>query len=180
MFYLHHNLDIAQNFYIYHINTNEILLKRLFKRLNMERKNILCFNFQNRTNIDIFIWSKTRITKDDQDVSNYILFKENYQDYNVLLLTFFPSSEFCRKFKEEKKFNSSIYVQFHEKTGAYFVSKSNKKKCFYFCDKNNNHKLQNIDFQLEMFNYTKEKEQIIDKITEQNVINSNKIDYLFT
>jgi len=175
MIKLHETLKIPLNFYIYHVNTNEIYMKRLFKRLKIEKKNILSWNYTNRTNMDVFLWSRERITQSDKDVSNYIIFKDHYQDNNVFLNIFFPGSNFLKKLQEEKSFNSYVYAQFIEGAGAFLITKSEKTKKIVFTNKNDYNRLERIEFQMSMFDDIVKKTEQIERFRNKSIENENKL-----
>jgi len=155
------------------------MLKRLFKRLNLEKKNILAFNQHNRANIDIFFWCDTYLNNESQDVLNYIQFKNHFENWNVFLNIYFPGDNFLKFFQEQKKFNQNVYIQHEPGIGAFFIDKTNQKKV-YFCNNDDYNKLECIDFQLSMFNATDKNINIIEIIKNKSIINENIITQLFT
>jgi len=180
MFYLHHNLNISQTLHIYHINTNEIYLKRLFNKYKLTKRNILVFHYNNRANIDLFFWHTDYLKETNPDNDKYILFKNEYKEFNFLLRYFCPSPEFLKEFKKEKEFNPSCYIQNIQGVGAFFISKSGKSKKYFYCDRDNNSKIKSTNFQLDMFEYTKYDEQRTNKVNEQSIKNENKLTELLS
>jgi hypothetical protein len=165
--------------HIYFVNTNEIMVKRLFKRLNLKKKNILAFNQLNRANIDIFFWCDTYLNEESQDVKHYIQFKNHFENWNVFLNMYFPGDNFLKYFHEQKIFNQNVYIQHEPGIGAFFIDKTNQKK-IYFCDKDNYNLVKSLDFQLSMFEATDKNLNIIDRIKNKSIINENIITQLFT